>query len=262
MADRRLDVQGFSRIQGVFQQAGAGHRAYATRNRRDPARAGQGGFVHHIAYQLAVSLTVYADVDHDGAFLDPLALDQSRLAGGHDHQVCTTYMDCQILGETVGNGDRAAREQQLHRHWAPNNVGRAHDHCIQPVEIDPDAFQQGHDAFRGAGAQQRYTLGQTTDVIRMETVNILVRANALQQLRGVEVFWQRQLQQDAVDVRIAIEAIDQIGQGVLAGFCRQVIGLRDKADFFTVFALVRDVNLGGRIAADQNHREARCAQAL
>jgi hypothetical protein len=73
---------------------------------------------------------------------------------------------------------------------------------------------------------------------------------------------QRQLQQDAVDVRIVVEAVDQVGQGLLGGVGRQVVGLGNKADLFTVFTLVRDINLGGRIAADQDHREPRRAQAL
>ncbi|VVN49255.1 hypothetical protein PS619_06291 [Pseudomonas fluorescens] len=73
---------------------------------------------------------------------------------------------------------------------------------------------------------------------------------------------QRQLKQDAVDCRVVVEAIDQIGQRVLRGVGGQVVGLREEADLFTVFTLVRDINLRGRIAADQDHREAGSAQAL
>ncbi len=78
----------------------------------------------------------------------------------------------------------------------------------------------------------------------------------------VQVLRQWQLQQDAVDCRIVVEAVDQVGQRFLSGFGRQVIGLGDEADLFTVFTLVRDINLRGRIAADQDHREAGRAQAL
>lgn len=37
---RLLIVQGFRGVQGIFQQAGAGHRADAAWHRRDPAGAG------------------------------------------------------------------------------------------------------------------------------------------------------------------------------------------------------------------------------
>ncbi len=114
----------------------------------------------------------------------------------------------------------------------------------------------------GAGAKQWDTLGQAADVIRMETVDVFVRADALQQLGGVEVFRQRQLEQNTVDVRIVVQAIDQIGQRLLGGFGRQVVGLGKEADLFTVFTLVRDINLRGRIAADQDHRKAGRTQAL
>ncbi len=49
---------------------------------------------------------------------------------------------------------------------------------------------------------------------------------------------------------------------MLRGIAGQVERLGDEADFFTVFALVRNVDLGGRIGADQDHRQARGTQAL
>ncbi|MNN12303.1 hypothetical protein D3C81_1252890 [compost metagenome] len=73
---------------------------------------------------------------------------------------------------------------------------------------------------------------------------------------------QRQLQQDAVDVRIIIETIDQVGQVLLGGLAGQVEGLGDKADFFTIFALVRNIDLRSGIGADQDHCQAWSTQAL
>ena len=73
---------------------------------------------------------------------------------------------------------------------------------------------------------------------------------------------QWQLQQDAVDVRVVIKTVDQVGQVLLGGVRRQVIGLGNKAYLFAVFTLVRNINLGSRIAADQNHCQTRGAQAL
>ena len=73
---------------------------------------------------------------------------------------------------------------------------------------------------------------------------------------------QRQLQQDTVDGRVIVEAIDQVGQGLLRGLAGQVECLGDETDLFTVLALVRDIDLGGRVGTDQDHRQARRAQAL
>ncbi len=48
-------------------------------------------------------------------------------------------------------------------------------------------------------------------VIRVETVDILVWTNALEQQRSVQVSRQWQLQQNAVDGWVVVEAVDQIG---------------------------------------------------
>ncbi|VVM65779.1 hypothetical protein PS631_05015 [Pseudomonas fluorescens] len=96
----------------------------------------------------------------------------------------------------------------------------------------------------------------------METVDVLVRANPLEQQRSVEVRWQRQLQEDAVDCGVLIELVDQVGQRLLGGFAGQVERLGDKADLFAVLALVRYIDLGGGIGADQDHCQAWRAQAL
>ena len=70
------------------------------------------------------------------------------------------------------------------------------------------------------------------------------------------------LHQDAVDRRVGVEAVDQREQLYLRGAFRQVVGPGEEADLFAVLALVRDIDLGGRIAADQDHRQAGNAQAL
>ncbi|MNS47989.1 hypothetical protein D3C72_805460 [compost metagenome] len=131
----------------------------------------------------------------------------------------------QVLGKAVGDRHGATGQQQFHGHRAANDIGRADNHGIHPVKVDTGAFQQGHDAFGGAWAQQRDTLGQATDVIRMETVDVFIRTNALQQPGGVQVFGKRKLKQNAVDCRVVVQAIDQLGQRFLSGFGRQVIGL-------------------------------------
>ncbi|MCY1536511.1 hypothetical protein D9M68_719710 [compost metagenome] len=168
----------------------------------------------------------------------------------------------QILGEAVGDGDGATCQQEFQRHGATDDVGCAHDYCVHAVEVGAGAVQQCHDAFRCAGAEQGDALGQAADVVRVETVHVLVGVDAFQQQRSVEVFGQRQLDQDAVDGRVFIEAVDQGEQVGLAGTGRQVMSFRQKADFLAVLAFMRDVDLGGGIAADQDHREARDSKSL
>src|SRR3546814_11232680 len=90
----------------------------------------------------------------------------------------------------------------------------------------------------------------------MEAVHILVRTDALEQLRGIEVLWQRQLHKDAVDGGVVVELIDQRKKIFLASIARQVMGHGIEAHLRALLALVRHVNLGGWVAAHQNYGEA------
>ncbi|MNZ91816.1 hypothetical protein D3C78_1108110 [compost metagenome] len=162
----------------------------------------------------------------------------------------------------MGHGGGAAGQQQFERHRAADDVGGADDHGMQAVQVDSGAVQQGHDAFRRAGLQYRHALGQAADVERVEAVDILVRVDALEQLRGIQMGGQWQLHQDAVDGRIGVESVDQAEQFFLRGAGVEVVGLGDEADFLAVLALVGDVNLGGWIAADQNDGQPGNAQTL
>ena len=170
-------MQCLSRVQRIFQQAGASHRANTARYRGDPAGAGQGGLVNHVADQLAIRLTVDANVDHDGAFLDPFALDQARLAGSYHHQVGAANVAGQILGETVSYRHGAASQQQLHRHRAANEgleqrveertrEFRQASHALQ-VEIDERKQLES----QLIGAEKLASLGQMAAGIAHEINN-------------------------------------------------------------------------------------------
>src|SRR3990172_7824420 len=61
-------------LQRVEQERGHSHRSDAARYRRDPSGALLGSFKFHIADQFSVGPPVDADVDDNGAGLDPVAL--------------------------------------------------------------------------------------------------------------------------------------------------------------------------------------------
>jgi hypothetical protein len=70
---------------------------------------------------------------------------------------------------------------------------------------------------------------------------------------------QRQLDQDAVDLRVGVELVDQVEQLGLGGTGRQVVVMRLDADLLGGTALVAHVHGRGRVAADQHHGQARAA---
>ena len=74
-------------FQGVFNQAGHCHGAYATGNRGDEAGTLGSGLVGHITDQTAIGQTVDTDIDDDGAGLDPFTGNKLGLADGDRVQV-------------------------------------------------------------------------------------------------------------------------------------------------------------------------------
>ena len=90
----------------------------------------------------------------------------------------------------------------------------------------------------------------------METVDILARVDAVDELRGIAAIGQRQLHQDAVDSGVGVEPVDQRQQFGIAGIRRQVEVDGADTDLFRRSALVAHVHAGSRVAADQHHRQA------
>ena len=162
-------------------------------------------------------------------------------------------MVTQVFSEAVGNGGGTARQQQLHAHRAAHDVGGANHHGVEAVGIDVITLQQRHDAARGARTQARRALAQSAYVIRMETVNVFVRRDALQHLHVVNARRQRQLNQDAVDLFIGIQSVDQFQQFRFAGGFRQIVRAGDEPHLFTRFAFAADINLRSRVAANQHN---------
>ncbi len=95
-------------------------------------------------------------------------------------------MVTQIFGKAVRNGSRTASQQQLHAHWASNDIGRANDHRIQAVGINIVTLKQRHNTAGRTGTQAWRTLTQTTDIIRMETVYVFIWRDTLQHFNVVD----------------------------------------------------------------------------
>jgi hypothetical protein len=107
---RRAPSHAARRAQGVAQQAGAGQRPDAPRHRGDRggdlARLAKGDVPDHHgrARFLRACHAVDADIDHDGARLDPIAADEPWAADRGDQDVGLTAMRRQVTG--LGMGDR------------------------------------------------------------------------------------------------------------------------------------------------------------
>ena len=66
-----------------------------------------------------------------------------------------------------------------------DDVGRSDDYRVHSLDvIKASGADHGHDSFRGAGAQRRYSLAEPSDVVGMEAVYVLRGNDSLDDLGG------------------------------------------------------------------------------
>ena len=93
--------------------------------------------------------------------------------------------------------------------------------------------------------------------MRMQSIDVFRRIDRVDDFFGVERFRQRQLHQNAMHGRIAIEFCDQRQQLVLRDIGRQHVLERRHARGLGLLVLAADINFAGGIVADQHHGEPR-----
>ena len=129
-------------------------------------------------------------------------------------------------------------------------------HHVGPGDRDVVAQQQLLDAVRRAGQEPRPALHDPAHVLGMEGVDVLQRIDGLEHPRLVDLLRQRQLHQDAVDRRVAVQPVDQ-GRAAR----RSVVSAGGRwswlvdAGLLAGLLLVAHVDLAGRILAHQHGRQ-------
>ena len=71
---------------------------------------------------------------------------------------------------------------------------------------------QAHASHRSARNKRGKAAGKTPDIERMEPIHILGWIDGRDDFVRIDLLWQRQLHQDAVDLLVGIELGDQIDQ--------------------------------------------------
>ena len=211
----------------------------------------------HIPDDAAIGQAVDAHVDHHGAGAHHLRDDQARNTRRHHQNIGEHGEHAQIAGFLVADAHRRFLLHQHQRHGLADDVAGADDDDIAALDRDVLVLEDLLYAIRRAGRKHRVAGDQATDVVEVEAVDILVKVDALQHAVHVDLWWQRQLHQDAVDGRIGIERIDTAHQLILGGRHRQFDQLRTDTHELAGGHFVADVDLGGRIIADQDDGQAR-----
>ena len=146
-----------------------------------------------------------------------------------------------VLDICVAGDHSAVRAQEHHGHGLSDYVA-ATDHRADPA-LDRYLIgaQHLHYPRRGAGQQHGLSRGEPPDVHRMERVHVLLRGDRLNYRVLVDVLRQRQLNEYAVYLRIAVQRGDKLKQCFLRDGIVKFIFAAHKAALLTVALLTGDV---------------------
>ena len=103
---------------------------------------------------------------------------------------------------------RAVLGQQQRRHRLADNIGAAKHDRLGPGRSGSTSRSSSRQPY-GVHGTSAAAAPQLADVLRMKTVYVLARIDRRDDTLWVDMFWQRQLHQNAVDRVVGIQARDQ-----------------------------------------------------
>jgi hypothetical protein len=134
----------------------------------------------------------------------------------------------------------ALLEQQQRGGLADQHAAADHD-CARAFRRDAMSVEHFEDAERRARPQARQPREQATGVLRVQAVGVLGRVDRLDHRRRLQRLRQRELHQDAVDVWVAVQRLDEVDDIFLRRVGGQVVFARRHPDAFARAALAFDV---------------------
>ena len=132
-----------------------------------------------------------------------------------------------------------------------------HDRFPSTQIIAKRIADQHHTAKRGATDQSRKTTRQPSRAHDMQPVNILVRVNRAHHRKFIEMLWQWQLNEDAVNAGVSIERFNQRNQIGLRRISGQLMLKARHANLKRLPRLVAHIHRTRRIFTHEHNRKPR-----
>ena len=151
-----------------------------------------------------------------------------------------------LLAEHDGNG-------------LADDIGTANDHDFGPGHFDARAHQHFLNARRRTG-QETYGIAadnHTAQIDGVESVDVLVRIDGVNDLVFVDMLGERKLDKDTVDGRIPVVLVDQREKRLFADVRGLVVLNLMKAERQRRLHLQGHITDGSRIFSDQNGHKPR-----
>lgn len=161
-----------------------------------------------------------ADVDDAGSLLDHVGLDEVRHARRRhdDVGVQTERLELLRRGEAMAHGDCgvhrarlvAAVRVQQHENRQPDVLRSAHDDRVLAEGLDVRSLDELLHRERRARDERVDVQAQPADVLLVEAVDVLAARHGIANRPLVNVRRKRQLHENAVDVHVAVQLVDDV----------------------------------------------------
>mmetsp|Transcript_37901 Transcript_37901/g.62465 ORF Transcript_37901/g.62465 Transcript_37901/m.62465 type:complete len:276 (-) Transcript_37901:292-1119(-) len=242
----------FGSLQGVLHQHGDGHGANTTRYRCD-GRCNLGALLkRYIPLQLPLPRSGFAhlidtNIDDNSTRLHHVSLDILRHPRSNNQHVRPLGVESDVLSSSVTDSHRGIPSCTfLHQHGSdglPYDVGPAYNHNLSTFERCARANQQLLNPIRSAGQEIGVSNEQLADIGGVETIHILLWQNGQQDLLLIDVFGQRQLHKNAVNLGHIVVLVHKSQQICFRDIVRLAVLNREVAKFFGGFAFGADITL-------------------
>ena len=208
-----------------------------------------------------VVYSIDADIDHDGAFLQHLAGDEFGFADRRDENICRLDVHPQVLRPRVCNRYDGIRSRLFLQKYVGNrltdDVASTHDDDVLACRIVPAPHQELLNPRRRARLKRRPANDHPADIDGVETVYILPGADRLEDLLFVDVFRERQLNKDSVNLRVVVKLVDLFKECLFGNRRGQLFRHGAKPYLLTSLSFHSHVDLRCGIFTDKDKRKPR-----
>src|SRR5438270_817454 len=155
----------------------------------------------------------------------------------------------------MADGDRGVLLQEEQRERLADDIGASDHHPASPGKRHAGVLDEPHHGGGRAWRELRLPGDESAEVVEAETVDVFCRRDRLEHAPRIDPARQRQLHEDAVHGRVAVQCCDAIEQRAFADLAAVALHLGAHPGLFARTHLVAHIDRGGRVLACQDHRE-------
>jgi hypothetical protein len=151
---------------------------------------------------------VGTDVDDSGSSFYPIAFHIASFAHCRDDDIGAAYDARKVTRLGVADGDGGVGVHEEQSHGFTDDVTAAEDDSVGALDGNFGAAKNFHASRGSASDEAGAPTDEAAEIDGMETVDVLGGVDGFKNAFGVDLLGKRELDEDAVDIVVAIEIFD------------------------------------------------------